>query len=181
MLFHGDAFGQVPGLVDVAAPLQGDVVRQQLQGRHTQLGQQHRLHLRHRQHSVCPGQHSLPVGLGGQGQDAGAPGLYLHHVAHSLVKQRPVGAQGDNRRSLLDQGDGAVLQLAGGIRLGVDIADLLELQASLQAQGIVQVPADEEYVVPSGEILGHLPDPVRLGQHLLQLSGRSRISRIMAV
>ena len=62
-----------------------------------------------------------------------------------------------------------MLQLAGGIRLGVDIADLLELQASLQAQGIVQVPADEEHVVPSGEILGHLPDPVRLGQHLLQL------------
>ena len=62
-----------------------------------------------------------------------------------------------------------MLQLTGGIRLGVDIADLLELQASLQAQGIVQVPADEEHVVPSGEILGHLPDPVRLGQHLLQL------------
>lgn len=37
-LLHGDALGQVPGLVDVAAPLQGDVVRQQLQGGHPQLG-----------------------------------------------------------------------------------------------------------------------------------------------
>ena len=35
---------------------------------------------------------------------------------------------------LVDQGDRAVLQLAGGIALGVDIADFLQLQRAFQGQ-----------------------------------------------
>ena len=46
-----------------------------------------------------------------------------------------------------DQGDGAVLQLAGGVGLGVDVGDLLQLQAALQRQGVVQVPPDEEHIL----------------------------------
>ena len=85
---------------------------------------QHGTRLRH-----LPG-----MALGGQGQHLGAPGLHLHHVAHGLVEQRAIGAQGNDQRALLNEGDGAVLQLAGGVGLGVDIADLLELQAPSSAR-----------------------------------------------
>ena len=34
-----------------------------------------------------------------------------------------------------------------GVRLGVDIADLLHLEAALQADRVVDAAADEEYVV----------------------------------
>ena len=50
-----------------------------------------------------------------------------------------------------------MLQFAGGIGLGVDVGDLLELQAALQAGGAVQIAADVEHVVvveiPGGIIL----------------------------
>ena len=114
------------------------------------------MHLRHGDDGVGVLLHLGPEGLGGQRQHLGAPGLHLHHVAHGLVEQRRVGTQGHHQCPLLDQGDGAVLELAGGVGLGVDIADLLELQGALQAHGIVQVPADEEdgvvVEVPGGKI-----------------------------
>ena len=57
-----------------------------------------------------------------------------------------------------------MLELAGGVGLGVDVGDFLELEASLQAGGAVQVPADEEHV-PVVEILGGV---VLDGGHILR-------------
>ena len=48
------------------------------------------------------------------------------------------------QRSLFDKSDGAVLQLTGGVGLGVEVGDLLQLQRTLHAGSIVQVAADEE-------------------------------------
>ena len=125
--------------------------------------------LRHSYDAVRRVGHFLLERLRGQCQHLGSTGLYLHHVAHGLVKERLVGAQGHHQRSRLDEGNGAVLQLAGGIRLGVDIADLLQLQGAFQAHGVVQIPADEEdgivVEVPGGEIL-HILDAC---QHPFQL------------
>ena len=163
-LFHGDALGQVAGLVDVAPALQRNVVRQQLQRHHAQLGQQHRLRLRHGQHPLHTAVHPLRAALGGERQHMGASRLHLHHVAHGLVEQRHIGGGGNDRRPLLDEGDGAVLQLAGGVGLGVDVGDLLELQASLQRQGVVQIAADKEDLLVSRQLLGGGADIRRIGE-----------------
>ena len=62
-----------------------------------------------------------------------------------------------------------MFQLAGGVGLRVDIADLFQLQGTLQAHGVVQVPADEEdgvvVEVPGGVIL----DVLRVGEELAHL------------
>ena len=52
--------------------------------------------------------------------------------------------------------DGAVLELTGRVRLRVDIADLLELEAAFQADGVIDAAADEEDVVGAG-VLGSKP------------------------
>ena len=125
------------------------------------------MHLRHGDDGVGVLLHLGPEGLGGQRQHLGAPGLHLHHVAHGLVEQRRIGAQGHHQCPLLDQGDGAVLELAGGVGLGVDIADLLELQGALQAHGVVQVPADEEDGVVIEVSGGKIGDVLGVIQELL--------------
>src|SRR3546814_3847037 len=55
---------------------------------------------------------------------------HLLHVGGGLLEQRPRGGADDDRHVLVDEGDGAVLHLAGGVALGVDVADLLQLQRS---------------------------------------------------
>ena len=112
----------------------------------------------------------LGPGLGGQGQHPRAAGLYLHHIADRLIQQRQIGSHSDHRRSLADQGDGAVLQLTGGIGLRVDVADLLQLQAPLQGQCVVQITADEEHILLLRQPFGGRADILRMGEHLLHLS-----------
>ena len=56
----------------------------------------------------------------------------------------------------VDQRDGAVLQLAGGVAFGVDVGDLLELERALQGDRVVDVAADEEKVLFFCRTLGDL-------------------------
>ena len=42
LLFHGDGFGKVAGLINVAAALERDVVREELERHDAERGQQHR-------------------------------------------------------------------------------------------------------------------------------------------
>ena len=127
----------------------------------------------HCHRSISGALHFLTERLRGQRQHLGPPGLDLHHVAHGLIEKRRVGPQRDDQRSRLNEGNGAVLQLTGGVCLGVDIADLLELQRALQAHGVIQIPADEEngimIKVPGGEIL-HILRAVQYGLQLFRQS-----------
>ena len=116
--------------------------------------------------------HLLPAALRGQGQHVGPPGFHLHHIAHSLFKQPAIGAQRHHQGAVLNQADGAVLQLAGGIGLGVDIGDLLQLQGALQPQGVVQVPANVEHRVVVEVLGGEILDMFPIRQHLLHLAGQ---------
>ena len=62
-----------------------------------------------------------------------------------------------------------MFQFPGGIGLGVDIGDLLELQGAFEGNRVVQAPADEEDILAGLEILGKVLD-LRLGvQDLLHL------------
>ena len=51
-------------------------------------------------------------------------------------KRSSCGRHDDDRHVLVDEGDGPVLQLAGGIALGVDVGDLLELQRAFERERI---------------------------------------------
>ena len=73
----------------------------------------------------------LLVALGGNDDDLGAARLALHKVRHRLVVGGTLGGHGDDREARVDQGNRAMLHLAGSICLGVQIADLLELERSL--------------------------------------------------
>ena len=159
-LFYRHRFRQIPGLVDVTALHTGHIVGEQLQGQDAQAGQHEVGDVRHAELVVRLLLEGLLLLLHGDTQHHGAPGLHLPHVAHHLVEQLLVGGDGDDQRPVLQQGDGAVLQFAGSVGLRVDVADFLQLQAGLQAGGVVHVAADEVHVVgvevPGGEVLDGL-------------------------
>ena len=67
-------------------------------------------------------------------------------VRRGFVENIVQGGQSDGRGFFVNQGDGAVLQFAGGITLGMDVADLLQLQRALHGQGEHGAPAEEEDV-----------------------------------
>ena len=70
----------------------------------------------------------LLVALGGNDDDLGTARLALHEVRHGLVVGGTLGGHSDDREARVDQRDGAVLHLAGGVGLGVQVADLFELE-----------------------------------------------------
>ena len=115
--------------------------------------------------------HPLRSGGGGQRQHIGTPGLHLHHIAHGFVEQGHIGGGGDHRRALLNERNGTVLQFAGGIRLGVDIGNFLQLQAALQRQGVVQVPSNEKHLIVSGQLSGGGLNVPGVGENFLHLMG----------
>jgi hypothetical protein len=55
---------------------------------------------------------------------------------------------------VVDQGEGAVLEFAGGIGLGVDVGDFLELEGALPGDGVLVAAAQEEGVMFVRELLG---------------------------
>ena len=68
-----------------------------------------------------------------------------------LLEHRRVGGDADHRRGLVEQRDRAVLHLAGGVGVGGDVGDLLELQRALERHGQADVAADveEELALPA--------------------------------
>ena len=85
----------------------------------------------------------LRVALGRDGDDPGVAGPTLHHVRDELVVHRRAGRDGDQRTLGVEQRDRAVLHLTGGIALGVDVADLLELERTLERRRVGVAAADE--------------------------------------
>ena len=55
--------------------------------------------------------------------------------------------------SAVDQRQRAVLELAGRVGLGVDVADLLELERAFERDRVVQAAAEEQRVLLAREVL----------------------------
>ena len=140
-----------------------------MQGNHAQGGQQQLIRLRNCNQAIGHLGHLPGTVLRGEGQYVRPPALHLHHVAHGLFKQPPIGAQSHHQCAVLDEGDGSVLEFPGGIGLGVDIGDLLELQRSLQPQGIVHVAADVKHRVVVEVLAGIILNILPFFQHLFHL------------
>src|SRR5690606_39690643 len=57
-------------------------------------------------------------------------------------------------QALLDQRQSSVLLLRVGIGLGVNVGNLLQLEGTLQGNGVVETSADVEQVLVSGDFPG---------------------------
>ncbi len=87
------------------------------------------------------------VAVGDDVELAAARAHFLQ-VALELLEQRVVGRDRDDRHLRVDQRERAVLELARGIGLGVDVADLLQLQRAFERDRVVQAAAQEQRVLP---------------------------------
>src|SRR5439155_1306252 len=76
----------------------------------------------------------------------------LLDVGDDLLVDVRVGGDADHRGLLVEQRDRPVLHLAGGVGLGRDVRDLLELERPRQAHRQADVPAEVEE-----ERLGEVP------------------------
>ena len=131
-LLDRDALGEVPRLVDVAAAEPGDVVGEQLErdDRHAAAGRPRaRRGSAGRRRTIAPSSSSPSVPTAMTGPRRARTSSMLLRV---LACSGPRGATKTLGVSRVDQGDRAVLHLGRRVALGVDVADLLELQGPFQ-------------------------------------------------
>ena len=72
----------------------------------------------------------------------------------SFSSSASFGATVTTGMALVTSAKRAVLELAGGVGLGVDVADFLELERAFQGDGVVQAAAEKERVIHAGKVLG---------------------------
>jgi len=94
------------------------------------------------------------VALGGDGEDDAVAGAHLLDVVEHFAVVLVLHGDRDYGHALVDQRDGAVLHLGGGIAFGVDVADFLELERALHGHGVLQAASQEEEVLVIGVALG---------------------------
>src|SRR3954447_23356372 len=144
-LLDRNALREVAWLIDVAAAADGDVVREQLQRHDHQYRRQQRMRLGYGDQEVLRRiqQRADPVvAFRGDRDHRPAARLRLLDVADHLLEHVVVRGNRDDRHLLVDQRDRSVLHLARRVALGVDVRDLLQLQRSLEGDGIVDPPPE---------------------------------------
>lgn len=172
-LFDGDALGEVAGFVHVLAQRGGREVRQQLHGDGIHDGADHLVRAGDVDHVVAVAG-VLGVAVRQEQDDLAGAGADFLHVRNGLFQQAALGGDHGDRQVLVDQGDGAVLHLAGRVRLGVDVADLLEFQGALVGGGAVHAAPQEQVVAGRGVLLGDFLDARHAfgGQGFLDQAGQ---------
>src|SRR6478752_7874850 len=130
-LFYGHALGQVAWLVHVVTLGRGECEGEDLQRNRCEQRRQERRGLRDVEHVLGVGLHRF-IPLFRDHDRPGAAGADFLDVGDHLGVQRVAAARGRDHHedglAFLDQGDRAVLELAGGEALGVDVCELLELE-----------------------------------------------------
>src|SRR6266849_3222707 len=152
-LLDRDALREVPGLVHVAAESHPDMIREKLQGnyrdqRRQEIGADRHLDqvLNLRREGSVAGVHD--------GDDLALAGEDLFDVAeHALVRAVARG-QRDDGQPVGDERDGAMLHLATGVALGVDVGDLLELERAFEGDRKLEPAPEIEDVTRAGELAG---------------------------
>jgi hypothetical protein len=82
----------------------------------------------------------------------------LLDVRQDLGVDVALGRDRDHRHTVLDERDRPVLELAGGIALGVNVRELLQLEGALQRGRIAGVTSDEQYIAGIADLLGDPSD-----------------------
>jgi len=105
--------------------------------------------------------------LVGKDDEFSAAGADFLQVGFELVQQGAVGGDGDDGYVFVHQRQGAVLELACRIGLGVDVGDLLELERAFEGDGELFAPAEEQGAGFVGELFGDVFDRLIQGEDLL--------------
>ncbi len=100
----------------------------------------------------------------GEDVEPAAARLDFLHVGMQFFQQLVVGRDHDHRHLGVDQRQRTVLEFAGGVGLGVDVGNFLELQRALHRDRVVLAAAEEQRVLLVDEILGDRLD-LRLESH----------------
>ena len=98
------------------------------------------------------------VAFGDHGNNGAFAGDDFLHVADNLVVGLLLGGHDDDGHVLINEGDGAVLHLGGGVAFRVDIRYLLQFQGPFQRDGIVDTAAQENGIGTGGHELGDFLD-----------------------
>ena len=93
----------------------------------------------------------------GEGDDHAVARLDLLHVALHLLEDLVAGRDRHHRHVLVDQRDRAVLHLARGVALGVDVGDLLELERAFEGDRVVDAAPQVEEVLAPGSTSAPAP------------------------
>src|SRR5256886_2577963 len=128
-LFHRDALREIPGLVHVAVPEHGDVVRQELQ-RNRPDDRRQELGRRRDVEHVIRSRRDVDVPVARERDHEAVPSLDLFEVPEHLLVETIARYQHDHRQLRVDESDRPVLHLARGIAFRVGVRQLLELERS---------------------------------------------------
>ena len=149
-------------LVYVAAAADGDVVGQQLQRNNLD----ERAQQLHRRRDVDHVLHHVAyrgVALGGNGDHAARACGDLLNVGDGLLVAQTgrwiaLVSRGENNdgKRLVDERIGAVLHLAGGVALGMNVGDFLELERAFERNGEVNSTPEVEEVAGVGKVFCQL-------------------------
>mmetsp|Transcript_154169 Transcript_154169/g.494193 ORF Transcript_154169/g.494193 Transcript_154169/m.494193 type:complete len:445 (+) Transcript_154169:219-1553(+) len=150
-------FDEAPRVVHLVAPQDAHHVGEQLQRNHHHQGHQVLVRLRHADHILAK-VIQLVVAVLGDGDDGAAARLDLLDVGLDLFVCRVRNRCDDHHwHEPVDQGDGAVLHLRGGVALCVDVGDLLALHGPLQGDREVEAPAKEDEIVGQHVLTSDIP------------------------
>ena len=133
------------------------MIGEKLKGQDLRNGGEERIGHGDEKHVVRLGEHTA-VALVHHGEDLGPARLDFFDIRHRLVEQLLVARERNDETARIDERDGAVLELSGGIRLGVDVGDLLELERGFKRDGVVDVAPDEEERAVAAVALGKIAD-----------------------
>ena len=125
------------------------------------------------------GRFDVAVGVGDDVELA-APCADLLQIRLELFQQRIVGRDRDDGHARIDQGERPVLKLACGIRLGMDVGNLLELERAFEGDRVVQATPEKKRILLFGEALGPGDDRRLERQHGLDC-GRQVAQRVQPV
>ena len=116
--------------------------------------------------------------------DLAAARADLLDIREGLLEQRVRRRDDDDRHVVVDEGDRPVLHLAGGVALGVDVGDLLQLQGAFERQRIGGAAPEIEDVAGERDFGGDLLDRLVVVQdfagarrHLGELAGEPGLLR----
>ena len=120
-------------------------------------GRKDRIGHRDEEHIVRLGEYAA-VALVHHGEDLGSARLDLLDVGHRFVEQLLIARKRNNKTARVNERDGAVLELAGSIRFGMNVGDFLELERGFERNGVVDVAPDKEERAVAAVALGEIGD-----------------------
>lgn len=97
----------------------------------------------------------------------GSAAFALHHIGNGLLIEFRLCRHTDNKCAILYQSDGSMFQFSRCVGLRMDITDLLQFQAALQRNSIVQAPSDEKDVLRRRLFAGKPLDSLLILNNLL--------------